>query len=528
MQLLTLAIIFFTGLIIFYYKLIYEVVRDRLRIYHYLRKFEGPLAFPLVGNLYMVNIFNISQLTVKVMQLAVFYCNKGCGIVRLWVGPVPMLAVVNPAYAKEILESTEVITKANEYDILFPWLGTGLLTSTGKRFSKFSVFSVLSVFGKLCSWLIKLVSFKCYVVETNGANVGKCSLRPFISKCSTTSCVYMTIKQRLSICVVVYTDVFFQVFLEQLKPHADSGKEVDLFPFIKRMALDIICETSMGASVNAQNNHDHPYVKSVHRLSEIAFLWIIYPWLKLKPLWYLTGYGSEYDRHLKVVTDFTKNVIEEKWEEYQQFQLGTEKKDKRSMAFLDLLLQLRSEGLMNEEDIREEVDTFMFEGEFSSNQRYYQGLVLSGHDTTAASIGWTLWCLAHNPEIQEKVIEEVDRIFGTSDRDCTNEDLKQMKYLEKCLKESLRMFPSVPFFGRRVEKDTVISEFPPFAQSIFLLFHFQTKFAMMEEKAVISWLFRKYRVTASKQFEENKILPELIMKSSLGFPLTVRHRMENK
>lgn len=84
--------------------------------------------------------------------------------------------------------------------------------------------------------------------------------------------------------------------------------------------------------------------------------------------------------------------------------------------------------------------------------------VNSGHDTTSASMGWTLWCIAHNPDVQKKVIAEVDQIFGSSDRDCTNDDLKQMKYLEKCLKESLRMFPSVPFFARKVEKDVVISE----------------------------------------------------------------------
>lgn len=127
------------------------------------------------------------------------------------------------------------------------------------------------------------------------------------------------------------------------------------------------------------------------------------------------------------------------------------------MAFLDLLLELRNEGLMNEDDIREEVDTFMFEGELRFSAADLSQV--TGHDTTSASMGWTLWCLAHNPEFQEKVIQEVDGIFGTSDRDCTNDDLKQMKYLEKCLKESLRMYPSVPFFGRTVEQDVVISEY---------------------------------------------------------------------
>uniref|UniRef100_A0A1I7UU41 Cytochrome P450 n=1 Tax=Caenorhabditis tropicalis TaxID=1561998 RepID=A0A1I7UU41_9PELO len=505
MQFIPLGILFLLTIILFYYKTIYDAVRERLRIYHFLSKFEGPTALPLVGNLYLVNIFDISQLVDQVMLLAVHYCKQGCGMIRLWIGPVPMLAVITPEYAKEILESNEVITKADEYEILFPWLGTGLLTSTGDKWRQRR------------KMLTPAFHFKV--------------LNSFLA----------------------VHDYQAKVFLDQIKCHADNGKEVDLGPYIKRMALDIICETSMGATVDAQNNHDH---QSVRRLSEIAFLWIIYPWIKLKPIWYLSGYGGEWDRHLKIVTDFTKNVIEEKWDEYQKYQLGAEKKDERSMAFLDLLLQLRSEGLMNEEDIREEVDTFMFEG----------------HDTTAASMGWTLWCMAHHPDVQEKVIEEVDRIFGSSDRDCTNDDLKQMKYLEKCLKESLRMFPSVPFFGRKVEKDTVINgSFLPKGVRIVivplvlqrnpLLFDnphqynpenfseekmsarhayadvpfsagprncIGQKFAMMEEKAVISWFFRRYRVTASQEFERNKILPELIVKSSMGFPLTVHHRMDNK
>lgn len=131
MQPALFVFVFLLGFLGVYYKALYEAVRDRFRMYAAMRKFDGPPALPLIGSLYLVNLFNVSQLTLQVMQLGFDYCRKGAGIVQIWIGPVPMLAAVNPAYAKEILESNEVITKADEYDILFPWLGTGLLTSTG-------------------------------------------------------------------------------------------------------------------------------------------------------------------------------------------------------------------------------------------------------------------------------------------------------------------------------------------------------------------------------------------------------------
>lgn len=57
---------------------------------------------------------------------------------------------------------------------------------------------------------------------------------------------------------------------------------------------------------------------------------------------------------------------------------------------------------------------------------------------------------------QDRVNEEIDRVFGDSDRPVTMPDLSELKYLECCLKEALRLYPSVPIIGRELTEDTVI------------------------------------------------------------------------
>lgn len=55
-----------------------------------------------------------------------------------------------------------------------------------------------------------------------------------------------------------------------------------------------------------------------------------------------------------------------------------------------------------------------------------------------------------NPEIQEKIFNEVVSIFGNDpSTPCTYNHLQEMKYLEMAIKESLRLHPSVPVIGRR-------------------------------------------------------------------------------
>ena len=57
---------------------------------------------------------------------------------------------------------------------------------------------------------------------------------------------------------------------------------------------------------------------------------------------------------------------------------------------------------------------------------------------------------------QEKVSDELNSIFGNSDRLITMADTLQLKYLESCIKEALRLFPSVAMYGRTLSEDVTI------------------------------------------------------------------------
>ncbi|MGC2571429.1 MAG: cytochrome P450 [Candidatus Nitrosopolaris sp.] len=85
-------------------------------------------------------------------------------------------------------------------------------------------------------------------------------------------------------------------------------------------------------------------------------------------------------------------------------------------------------------------------------------MTIAGHETTANALTWTFYLLSQNPEIEKRLVEELESIF---DRDSTPsvDDISKLKFTEKVLRESMRLYPPVWSLGRYVANDYTLDKY---------------------------------------------------------------------
>ncbi|VVC41084.1 Hypothetical protein CINCED_3A021256 [Cinara cedri] len=289
----------------------------------------------------------------------------------------------DPEDLKILLSSTSHIKKGCEYDLLKPWLSEGLLTSSGSKWQNRR---------KLLTKAFHLKSLDLYNSPINKHS------RLLVNNL--------------------------------LRASGNNNNGISIEEFVTFCSLDMIC---------AQEGESEEYVHSIKQsvIDRIFKFWL---WNDL--MFKISGCGRRFFKSIRVLHNYTDNVIKNKRtllynskNQNVQHESVNEKTPKKS--FLDLLLDVLEENpdQMTNKDIREEVDTFLFEG----------------HDTSSISMTMTIILLGLHQNVQNKARDELFEIFGDSDRDVTIEDLTAMKYLDAVIKESLRLYPSVPAISRELQ-----------------------------------------------------------------------------
>ncbi|XP_067120445.1 cytochrome P450 4C1-like [Centruroides vittatus] len=313
----------------------------------------------------------------------------------------------HPDVAQEVLKSYAVINKDWMYNIFHPWLGTGLLTSSNDKWRHRR---------KLLT-----PAFHFRILED-------------------------------------FQEIFnnhSNILIEKLK-NKKQCEEFLMDNLINLCTLDIIGDSAMGVQFNSQNRVGTNYVVAIHKITSAVIQWFTKPWYWFSPIFNLSPLGKKFHKDIETVHEFDRKVIREKkqklieeLEDNRTIDNFQEEKKvvvvKKRRAFLDLLLYHHlTDGSLDEEDIREEVDTFLFEG----------------HDTTAMGISWSLYLLGLHPDIQEKVYQELQEIFCEDmNKSISSEELKRMKYLECIIKETLRIYPPVFVILRKNPSDLKVGDY---------------------------------------------------------------------
>lgn len=84
-------------------------------------------------------------------------------------------------------------------------------------------------------------------------------------------------------------------------------------------------------------------------------------------------------------------------------------------------------------------------------------LVCAGHDTTAFFSSFMCLLLAQNPDAQDKLRDEINRVLGDRD-EVTIEHVSELKYMQKVMQETLRLYAVIPTVSREATEDVVLKE----------------------------------------------------------------------
>lgn len=357
---MTIAKILIAVIIVWISVQLYKWYKQRRRLVDAIEKLPGPPNVPLIpllNHAAIVVYLDLLQHKSGTFTLAYYLISTlnviypKSGLCRIWLGLKPIVLVYSPENIETILTSTNVINKGEEYRFFEPWIGEGLVTS------------------RRAKWR-------------------------FRRKILTPAFHFRILNDFLPIMNQEATKL-----VEKLNQNKYLGTEqsIDIAPLIALCTLDTICETAMGVNINCQRNEHSPYVQALYEVGEMALRRVSRPWLWYDFIFYRTESGKRFVRARDIMHKFTTKVIIDRKAEWQhQLQLdekrttnslGVEGKSgikeaqnklesltmdsmrdsaffgsgNKRLAFLDLMLQQHLiEKTLSIEDIREEVDTFMF------------------------------------------------------------------------------------------------------------------------------------------------------------------------
>ncbi|HLW79559.1 MAG TPA: cytochrome P450 [Terriglobia bacterium] len=204
---------------------------------------------------------------------------------------------------------------------------------------------------------------------------------------------------------------------ERMLGRWQDGQTLDVHEEMMRMTLEIVAKALFDADVegSAQDVGAALNVAMTQFLSRVSTGFLI-------PEFLPTPANLRFKRAMRRLDQIVYGIIRERRSS------GRDPGD-----LLSMLLEARDEDgrRMTDRQLRDEAMT----------------LFLAGHETTANVLSWTWYLLAQHPEVEIKLADELAQVLGG--RAPALEDIGRLRYCERVIKESLRLYPPAWGIGRQ-------------------------------------------------------------------------------
>ncbi|KAJ1305501.1 hypothetical protein OPQ81_000508 [Rhizoctonia solani] len=237
---------------------------------------------------------------------------------------------------------------------------------------------------------------------------------------------------------------------------SEGSKEVDVFPWATAAALDLVGEAGLGYAFNSFSGVRNEYSAAIKIVTQSFGK--IGPLIQILPYvhrigtpgfrqWVLSIIPSKTIQQLRHAVSLQNGQAEEVLRARQaSLSAGNDLSSEagRGRDIMTLLMKANesqgSESYIDRKSMIGHMNVFIF----------------AGHETTSTAVARILEVLAHRPNVQARLREELRKYFEANPNQTHHDALLELPYLDGTVRETLRLYPPVITLSRVCEADAVL------------------------------------------------------------------------
>ncbi|NXL56615.1 CP3A9 protein, partial [Chordeiles acutipennis] len=237
-----------------------------------------------------------------------------------------------------------------------------------------------------------------------------------------------------------------QILVKNVQKRVGQDNTISIKDIFGSYSMDVVTSTSFGVNIDSLNNPKDPFVREMQKLVKFDFfdpifiLAFVFPFLiPLMVKMNVSFFPGD------AVDFFMRSISKIKQDRERDPHKGR-------VDFLQLLIESQN-STSHKSNETNNLHKALTDIEVLSQAFIF---IFAGYEPTSNTLCYLAYELATNPDVQQKLLEEIDTILPNK-APLTYEAVMQLEYLDMIVSETLRLFPIGGRIERACKKDVEIN-----------------------------------------------------------------------